>query len=144
MVRHEAAEALGAINAEGCEEALERYAADECREVRRAASALRALCCASRAELCVRSFVAARQVADTCRLALGRIRYWRDKRAAASADAGQQPADGAAAAAGALGSRKEQFAAAVGTAMGGEAASGAAEEEEGESRFLSGAHHPNP
>lgn len=53
MVRHEAAEALGAIGTAECVEALEVHARDGCREV-----------------------------AETCQLALGRIAYWRDRREA--------------------------------------------------------------
>jgi deoxyhypusine monooxygenase len=54
MVRHEAAEALGAIGLPSCVSELERFSADPSREV-----------------------------AETCELALGRIAYWSAARAAA-------------------------------------------------------------
>ena len=57
MVRHEAAEALGAIGLPGCLALLERHAADPCREV-----------------------------AETCQLALRRIQYWETSRAAPAAE----------------------------------------------------------
>lgn len=56
MVRHEAAEALGAIGSPACLAQLERFAADSCQEV-----------------------------AETCQLALGRIGYWASARPAAPA-----------------------------------------------------------
>ena len=73
MVRHEAAEALGAIGLPVCMAQLERYAGDSCREV-----------------------------AETCELALGRIRYWATARSAAPGGEAT------------LGSRKEQFSAPLG------------------------------
>jgi hypothetical protein len=72
MVRHEAAEALGAIATAECIPVLELYAADACREV-----------------------------AETCQLAVRRIQYWREKRAAAAPAALTAPCKG---------SRKETFA----------------------------------
>ena len=55
MVRHEAAEALGAIALPECLAQLAQYEADPCPEV-----------------------------AETCQLALRRIQYWHDKRHAAA------------------------------------------------------------
>jgi deoxyhypusine monooxygenase len=73
MVRHEAAEALGAIATPACLPVLERFGSDPCREV-----------------------------AETCHLALGRIQYWRARRAAVPGEEG-----------GAVLSRKEAFSAAA-------------------------------
>jgi hypothetical protein len=99
MVRHEAAEALGAIATPECLLLLEQYALDKCREV-----------------------------AETCQLAVGRIRYWREQRASTA------PAPGSAAL---KGSRKETFALAqAGVAPPGAAAN---DDADNESAFLSGA-----
>ena len=105
MVRHEAAEALGAIATPECLLLLEQYALDKCREV-----------------------------AETCQLAVGRIRYWREKRASTAEASGTVAAKG---------SRKETFALAQGgSALPSTAAAGDAD---AESAFLSGAprrrHH---
>ena len=67
MVRHEAAEALGAIALPECLAQLAQYEADPCAEV-----------------------------AETCQLALRRIQYWHDKRHASAAEAAALPSDGAA------------------------------------------------
>lgn len=72
MVRHEAAEALGAIATPTCLATLELFERDE----------------------------ACREVAETCQLATGRIRYWQQRRAAAVAGSAQL-------------SRKEAFSAAA-------------------------------
>jgi deoxyhypusine monooxygenase len=65
MVRHEAAEALGAIATPECMPVLERYAGDSCREV-----------------------------AETCQLAVQRIAYWREQRSAGSPAAAAAPSKG--------------------------------------------------
>jgi deoxyhypusine monooxygenase len=70
-VRHEAAEALGAIAAPDCLALLQQHSSDACQEV-----------------------------AETCQLALGRLRYLEQQAAAGAAASGQQ-ADAAAGAAGA-------------------------------------------
>lgn len=69
-VRHEAAEALGAIAAPDCLEVLQRHTSDSCQEV-----------------------------AETCQLALGRLQHLQDKQkkeaaAAAASAAGGTPGDG--------------------------------------------------
>ena len=102
MVRHEAAEALGAIATPECLVLLEQYALDSCREV-----------------------------AETCQLAVGRIRYWREQRASSA------QAPGVAAV---KGSRKETFALAQSGATPPCAAAEAAPD--AESAFLSGARVP--
>ena len=96
MVRHEAAEALGAIATPECLLLLERFATDKCREV-----------------------------AETCQLAMGRIRYWQEHRASTAHAAATK------------GSRKEMFAAAQSGATPHTA--GAASEQDADSPFLSGA-----
>ncbi len=60
-VRHEAAEALGAIAAPDCLDLLQQHATDSCQEV-----------------------------AETCQLALGRLQYLEQKQAAAAAAAAQE------------------------------------------------------
>jgi len=103
MVRHEAAEALGAIATPECMVLLERYALDKCREV-----------------------------AETCQLAVGRIRYWREER--------ESTAKGSAVAT--KGSRKETFALAQTGAVLPCSAEDAAPD--AESAFLSGARAAAP
>ena len=98
MVRHEAAEALGAIATPECLLLLERFALDKCREV-----------------------------AETCQLAMGRIRYWQEHRASTAHAAATK------------GSRKETFAA----AQLGAAPPTAAGEPDADSPFLSGAQAAN-
>lgn len=84
-VRHEAAEALGAIAAPDCLEVLQRHTTDSCQEV-----------------------------AETCQLALGRLQYLQDKQAATAAAASAQggdeaPAAAAAAAVGAAGDDESPY-----------------------------------
>ena len=98
MVRHEAAEALGAIATPECLLLLERYALDKCREV-----------------------------AETCQLAVGRIRYWQEQRASTAEASGSAAVKG---------SRKETFALAQ---AGGTLPRAAEAAEDPESAFLSGA-----
>ena len=138
MVRHEAAEALGAINEPCCEATLRSHVDDASQEARpwrpRGAPAARALPCRHRAHrlpaLSLRTPDGLLQVADTCRLALGRITYWRERRAAA-AEQGPAPGPGGEQ----RGSKKEQFsAAASGAAAHGGADDGAGA---GGSPFLS-------
>jgi len=81
MVRHEAAEALGAIALPECLAQLEKYEHDCCREV-----------------------------AETCQLALCRIRYWQEKRLENAADESNVSAS--------KGSKKELFAAQPGQQSG--------------------------
>lgn len=100
---------------------------------RRAAAEIVAPSAGHIAKVCVPCAILLLQVAQTCQLALGRIRYWRGRRAEEAAAAGTAAA--AAPAAGELkGSKKEQFSAAF---SGVDAAAACAGEESG-SPFLSG------
>jgi hypothetical protein len=78
-VRHEAAEALGAIADPDCLQLLQHHASDACQEV-----------------------------AETCQLALGRLAYLEQKKAAEATAAAARGANGAAAAAAAAGSDAEE------------------------------------
>jgi deoxyhypusine monooxygenase len=78
-VRHEAAEALGAIADPDCLQLLQHHASDACQEV-----------------------------AETCQLALGRLAYLEQKKAADAAAGGANGTAAAAAAAAAGGEAEEQ------------------------------------
>ena len=100
MVRHEAAEALGAIASPECITILEQHVDDACREV-----------------------------AETCQLAVGRTRYWRERRAQQRDEA---RVEGTAAT---KGSRKETFA----LSPAGSSQTGVCAEDGTDSAFMSGA-----
>lgn len=135
MVRHEAAEALGAINQPGCEDILEEFQNDSALEARRLYTPKSEECRHQPMTLNAHLIRVSAQVAQTCQLALGRIRYWRNRRAEEASAAGAAGGAPAAAPAGELkGSKKEQFSA----AFAGEDAAAARAGEESGSPFLSG------